>query len=118
MSYGPSRNNRGAGNPGSQPVTFTLGDAKRIGDAVHQVETGRRSRKVSSLPRATGGGALPTATFFGQWLKMSNKIINFGDGTTANCTNLMVDVLSYSGPRKCIVTTAGDGYTLVNVECG
>lgn len=108
-------------NPGiNKPVTFTFGDAERIGMVVKKSERERRGRKPSSLPRAagSGGGSISTATFSGQWLKTSQKIVNLGGGATANCTNLLMDLLAYSGSRKCIVAEVLDGYTLVNAECG
>ena len=56
MGYGPSRQDRGAGNSGEQPVQFKLADAQRIANVVGQVEGSRRGRKGSTLPRAAGGG--------------------------------------------------------------
>ena len=51
MGYGPSRQNRGAGNSGEQPVQFKLADAQRIANVVSTVEGSRRGRNGSSLPR-------------------------------------------------------------------
>lgn len=56
MPYGPSRNARGAGNPGQRVVQFTLQDAQRISSAVHEIESSRRGHTPSMLPRAVGTG--------------------------------------------------------------
>lgn len=122
MSYGPSRNSRGAGNPGSQPVTFTLADAKRIGDAVRQVETGRRGRTGSSLPRATGGGAgVQQATFAGTWWKGTDKTVTLwiaGGSETATAYNYLANIASMPGPpRKCYVVNVEGTLSLVAAEC-
>lgn len=117
MSSGSYRSN---GNWGKKAVQFTLQDAERIAGAVQAFERGRRGRNPSALPRAAGGGgggSISTATFQGQWLKGSSKIIRFGDRSTANCTNFIFDVLAYNGSRRCIVSQVGDDYTMVNVEC-
>lgn len=88
MAFGPTRNNRGAGNAGEQLVQFRLGDAKRISDAVQTVESTRRPRKPSVLPRAAGGGSGRTTdatvylgTFSGDWPKGSSKVVSVGTAT-------------------------------------
>ena len=66
MGYGPSRQDRGAGNSGEQPVQFKLSDAQRIANVVGTVEGARRGRKGSTLPRAAGagGGGVQRAKWF------------------------------------------------------
>jgi hypothetical protein len=118
---GPTPNLASRGDP---PVQFRLSDARRIGHVVDIVEGSRRRRINSTLPRAAGGGGggggISTATFSGVWLKGSTKIINFSSASTAtaNCSNIIVDVLYSSTSRRCVVAKVGDDYTLVNVECG
>jgi hypothetical protein len=119
MGYGPSKQNRGAGNFGEQLVQFKLADAQRIANAVSQVEGQRRGRKGSTLPRAAGGGgggAISTATFSGSWSKDSEKILTVG-GSTANVRNFMQNILYSATDRRCFVTMIDGQYTLLNSEC-
>jgi hypothetical protein len=89
MSFGPSRNNRGAGNSGEQLVQFRLTDAQRISNAVTWVEGQRRPRKPSVLPRAAGSAASTTdssvsvylGTYYGSWPKGSSKVVYAGTAT-------------------------------------
>lgn len=127
MAYGPSKSNRGAGNPGSQPVTFTLGDAQRIGDVVRIVETGRRGRIGSSLPRATGGGGggsggIMLASFTGTWWKGTEKVVTILESpvtSTASAVNVLANIASKPGPpRKCYVAVSGTAaLSLIAAEC-
>ena len=130
MSYGPGRSNRGAGNPGSQPVMFTLHDAERIGRAVGQVETGRRRRIGSSLPRAVGSGGgegeVQFATCVGGWQKGQYKVVTMKiDDSTASAYNSMSHIAGGSSPRECVVAKySGEGpsgetgeYRLISAEC-
>jgi len=118
MGYGPSRQDRGAGNHGEQPVQFKLADAQRIANVVGQVEGSRRGRKNSSLPRAAGGGggAIATATFSGSWAKNADKILTVG-GTTANVRNIMQNILYSTSDRRCFVAMIDGQYKLLNSEC-
>jgi hypothetical protein len=70
MSYGPSRQSRGAGNYGENLVGFKHADAERIGKVVVDAERTRRPRKPSFLPRFPGGGVASTirlAQTSGEW---------------------------------------------------
>lgn len=118
MSYGPSRQMRGAGNHGEQPVQFKLADAERIGRVVGQVEGSRRGRKNSSLPRAAGGGGggIYTATFGGSWLRGADKVLTVL-GTTALVRNITEDILYSQNSRTCFVTMIDGQYKLLNSEC-
>ena len=122
MSNGPGRNMRGAGNAGGRPVMFTLDDAQRIGKAVGQIETGRRGRIGSSLPRATGGGAgVQQATFAGTWWKGTEKVVTVtvaGETATASAYNHLANIASMPGPpRKCYVVNVEGTLSLVAAEC-
>jgi hypothetical protein len=118
MGYGPSRQNRGAGNSGEQIVQFKLADAQRIADVVGKVEGSRRGRKNSTLPRAAGGGggAIATATFGGAWAKNTDKILTV-EGSTANVSNIMQNILYSTAARRCFVTMIDGQYKLLNSEC-
>jgi len=122
MGYGPSKQMRGAGNSGEQPVQFKLADAQRIANVVGQVEGSRRGRKTSSLPRAAGGGVVTvaTATFTGAWNKGSDKTITFRVNTaqTAVATNLFANIAApASGTKSCCVFLESDKYILFATEC-
>ena len=121
MGYGPSRQDRGAGNHGEQPVQFKLADAQRIASVVGQVEGSRRGRKNSSLPRAAGGGiTVATATFTGAWSKGTDKTITLRVNTaqTAVATNLFANITApASGTKTCCVFLENDKYILFATEC-
>lgn len=126
MSYGPSRQMRGAGNSGEQPVQFKLADAERIGRVVGQVEGSRRGRKNSTLPRAAGGGqtsaSVYAATYMGAWPNGASKNVSLTIGTAAT-TKVIVNTIGSimpGGLRTCFVLQpqAEDGvWLLVNAEC-
>ena len=118
MGYGPSRQDRGAGNSGEQPVQFKLADAQRIANVVGTVEGARRGRKGSTLSRAAGagGGAIATATFGGSWLRGADKVLTVL-GTTTLVTNITEDLLYSQNSRTCFVTMIDGKYKLLNSEC-
>jgi hypothetical protein len=117
MSYGPSRQDRGAGNSGDQPVQFKHSDAQRIANVVGTVEGSRRGRKNSTLPRAAGGGgAISTATFAGNWLKGSEKVLSVL-GSTATVKNITSDILYSGNTRLCFVTMLDGNYVLLTHAC-
>jgi hypothetical protein len=118
MGYGPSRQERGAGNFGEKLVQFKLADAQRIANAVSAYEGQRRGRKGSTLPRAAGGagGGVSTATFTGSWLKDTNKVVSLG-GSTASATNILANVLYAAGSRRCVIAMIDGTYTLISSEC-
>jgi len=118
MGYGPSKQSRGAGNSGEQPVQFKLADAQRIANVVGAVEGARRGRKGSTLPRAAGGGggAIATATFAGSWLKGSYKILTVS-GSTADVKNSSSDILYSANTRLCFVTMLDGNYVLLTSAC-
>lgn len=126
MGYGPSKQMRGAGNSGEQPVQFKLADAERIGRVVGQVEGSRRGRKNSTLPRAAGGGggasggSIEEGTFAGAWPKGVTKAVNVGIGTNASTINVVNKISSVmpGGLRVCYVVQKEDeSWALVNAEC-
>jgi hypothetical protein len=126
MGYGPSRQNRGAGNSGEQPVQFKLADAQRIANVVGQVEGSRRGRKGSTLPRAAGGGggaggsSIVEGTFSGAWPKGTTKAVNVGVGTNATAINVANRLSSVmpGGSRVCYILQKEDAtWSLVNAEC-
>jgi hypothetical protein len=97
MGYGPSRQDRGAGNSGEQPVQFKLADAQRIANVVGTVEGARRGRKGSTLPRAAGGGGgggIQRAKWFCTpgmvWAKGSDKSVTFVENTTQTVSATLV----------------------------
>jgi hypothetical protein len=118
MGYGPSRQDRGAGNSGEQPVQFKLADAQRIANVVGTVEGARRGRKGSTLPRAAGGGggAIATATFGGSWLRGEDKVLTVL-GSTAMVRNITESILYSQNTRTCFVTMIDGQYKLLNAEC-
>jgi hypothetical protein len=75
MANEPSRQMRGAGNPGLQPVQFTLTDAQRIATVVGQVESERRTPQASSLPRATTGLSHYLSKTYRKWLKETGETL-------------------------------------------
>lgn len=83
-------------NRGEQLVQFRLSDAARINNVVHAYESGRRERKPSTLPRATGGGGgggIEFVTFVGGWAKGQSHEIRFSPGTaTATAINLFATI--------------------------
>ena len=129
MGYGPSRQDRGAGNSGEQPVQFKLADAQRIANVVGLVEGSRRSRKNSTLPRAAGSASQPSvefATFSGGWLKDQYKTVTITlTNTTATAYNSFSNIASSGGQRRCAVAKySGVGpsgnsneYVLISAEC-
>lgn len=118
MGAGPTPQMNQGGNHGDKPVSFTLADAERINAVVQSVETGRRGRKFSTLPRAAGagGGAIVTASFSGSWFKGVNKVLTVGD-STATVTNILSDVLYSSTTRKAFLTMLDGTYTVISTEC-
>ena len=118
-------------NSGDTPVQIRMSDAQRISDAVLWVESHRRPRQSSMLPRAAGGGggggtSIRTAYFYGGWLVSTSKQVTFASNTaeTAACANylqtLTPAVGSGQNPRICFVMpddTGGTGYLLVNGGC-
>jgi hypothetical protein len=122
-------------NPGmNKPVTFTFGDAERIGHAVKKSERERRGRKPSTLPRAAGsggsgggsGGGVEFATFAGSWFKGTYKTITLLPGTaTASAYNSLSSIAGTGSGRNCTVSVfpgpgpsgEEDEYRLVSAEC-
>lgn len=110
---------------------FTLQDAERIGRVVGRVETGRRARIGSSLPRAVGSGGggegeIQFATFVGGWQKGQYKVVTMkNDDSTASAYNSMSNIAGVSSPRDCAVAKFyGEGpsgetgeYRLISAEC-
>lgn len=111
-----SKRNSG-GNNGDQPSQFRVRDAQRIANVVHQVESARRGRNPSTLPRSSGGGGgggIRRASFTGVWPINTEKVVTYADNTaqTATITNFLFN-LNYSGSREVLVS---DDY-LVSVRC-
>jgi len=106
-------------NQGDQPSQFRVRDAQRIGKVVHEVESARRGRNPSSLPRASGGGGggggVRRATFSGAWPINTEKTVTFSENTaqTASVSNFLFNINYSSGSRDALVT---DEY-LVSVRC-
>ena len=75
MANEPSRQMRGAGNPGQQPVQFTLTDAQRIATVVGHVESERRQPKPSSLPRNPASVAHYLSKTYRTWPKDTSEIL-------------------------------------------
>ena len=107
MGYGPSRQDRGAGNSGEQPVMFKHSDAQRIANVVGAVEGARRGRKNSTLSRAAGGGGgkVEIATFYGSWPRGASKSVTLTSDTTqvVTATNIFGSFRPYSDVRKCAI---------------
>lgn len=121
----PSRSNRTAGNPGTQPVQFTMADAQRIASVVAQVEGARRSRRGSSSPRAvTVSAGIVEGTYQGAWPKGVTKAISIKQGTATtavNCINKLNSIMPGAPSRLCYVCRSEDDTTvyewfLVNAE--
>jgi hypothetical protein len=113
---------KASANKGEQPVQFRQRDAQRIASVVHTVETARRDRNPSSLPRAVGGGgSFATARFTGSWSKDTLKTITFIRDTaaTAIASNIFSHIAAPpSGQtRRCAVALEGTTWILVAAEC-
>ena len=82
MGYGPSKQNRGAGNSGEQPVQFKLADAQRIADVVSLVEGSRRGRTGSSLSRNVFASSHYLSKTTAAWTKGTKATLTLyvGDG--------------------------------------
>lgn len=118
MAYGPTRNTRGAGNYGEQLVQFRLADAQRINNVVQLVESQRRGRRSSVLPRAAGGGGVGgvyTGTFSGAWAKGATKTVSAGS-TTYSVINHFATV-DRGGKCAFAPTVTGESYVLLAAEC-
>lgn len=112
-------------NKGEQPVQFRHKDAQRIASVVHTVETARRNRNASVLPRAVGGGGgsvgVVTARFTGAWSKDTLKQITFIDDTAA--TAIASNIFSHIGAPpagqtlRCAVAPNGTTWILIAAEC-
>jgi hypothetical protein len=81
MGYGPSRQNRGAGNSGEQIVQFKLADAQRIADVVSTVEGSRRGRTGSSLTRDVYASPHYLSKTTAAWAKNTKSILTLYSGT-------------------------------------
>lgn len=114
-------------------VQFKFQDAQRIASVVHTVETARRDRRGSVLPRASGGGgaSIIEGSFCGAWPKGQVKQIVLAADTTGTSTVSGINLLCSIQPatdgdsssvyRKCFVVyglnpTVAD-CTLLNAEC-
>ena len=117
MAFGPTKNNRGAGNAGEQLVQFRLSDAERISKAVTLVEGLRRPRNPSVLPRSRASEVVfRVCTFTGSWSIGASKTVTFKNQTTTPntvaATNLFYD-LPNSGTSDCAIAKDGTAWYLV-----
>lgn len=102
-------------------VQFRLQDAQRIANVVHIVESERRGRLPSRLPRAAGSGGgegVVFAKFTGAWAKSELKRVVLAANTneTTMARNILFNVSPYtSGSRYCAL--GGSPLTLLKVEC-
>jgi hypothetical protein len=122
-------------NPGmNKPVTFTFGDAERIGHAVKKSERERRGRKPSTLPRAAGsggggGGVVLAGQYLGAWPKGQSKSVTITDigvtftaATTVSVMNRLADIMPaemLGATRVCYVFLSevnAASWSLVNAE--
>lgn len=121
MSFGPTPNSRGAGNSGEQLVQFRLSDAQRISNAVTWVESHRRDRKPSWLPRAAGSSVAATdngiylGTFTGPWAKGGTKNVYVGTASYSVVNHFATVDLSGKCAFARIVN--GGSYILIAAEC-
>lgn len=116
-----------AANKGDRIVQFKHADAQRIASVVHEVESARRGRNPSKLPRASGGGGgVFEASFCGAWPKGEIKQITLSGGSTstANAINSLCSIQPVNTgenyTRLCYVTRNGSDaaeYALLNAEC-
>lgn len=81
MSYGPSKQDRGAGNFGEQPVQFKLADAQRIANVVGVVEAARRGRKYSTLSRDISASHHYLSKTTTTWAKGEKATLTIYSGT-------------------------------------
>ena len=84
MGYGPSKQNRGAGNSGEQPVQFKLADAQRIANVVGIVEAARRDRKNSFLSRAVGQSSHYLSKTTATWTKGTSQTLTLYVGDSGS----------------------------------
>lgn len=114
-------------NKGDRYGQFRSKDAQRIADVVHIVESTRRGRNPSKLPRSFGGGGggsgVEVATFCGAWPKGQSKQITItASSATAVAINFLCSIQPIASEsnytRLCIVATGdSEDYFLVNAEC-
>ena len=100
MGYGPSRQNRGAGNSGEQPVQFKLADAQRIANVVGQVEGSRRGRTGSSLPRDVYASPHYLSKTTATWANGTKSTLTLYSGTPGSeviSTGNTVEAWNYVG---------------------
>ena len=112
MAFGPTKNNRGAGNAGEQLVQFRLSDAERISKAVTLVEGLRRPRNPSVLPRSPRASEVVfrICTFTGSWSIGASKEVTFrGVTATPNTASVVNLVCGLNPSGSCDVSVAKDG---------
>jgi hypothetical protein len=119
MSFGPTRNNRGAGNPGEQLVQFRLSDAERISKAVTLVEGMRRPRNPSVLSRSLSPDVIyRICTFTGSWNVNEPKVVTFRNQTsppnTAVAFNVIAHITGSTQTMTCAIAKEGTAWYLVD----
>ena len=99
------------------PTQFTRESAERIARVVRRVEAGTPQAKPLTfdlvMPTSGNRKTFRMATFSGAWARGGGKVVTFrGSTTTANATNLLLDVPS-AGTRNCAIAKDGTEWYLV-----
>lgn len=126
------KNSSTPANKTDRLVQFRFQDAQRIASVVHEVESSRRDRNPSQLPRAFsgGGGSLKVCQFSGAWPKGTDKIVTIVSSsdfaTTATISSSTTSVKNFlfdsvgscdGGNKKAVIGTDGGIWFLISPEC-
>jgi hypothetical protein len=101
-------------------ASFTVGDARRIANAVRIVELGNRNEaplRFGRVPPAVGK-VFRIGTFTGAWAKNTLKVVTFKyrptTPNTASVSNLFAAV---PGGGDCAIAKEGTAWFLIAAEC-
>lgn len=101
-------------------VQFKLQDAQRIASVVHTVESERRGRNPSRLPRAVGGGGggVTLVKFTGAWDINTLKTVTISPGTnTIVAINLFANINpAPCGERNAAIARSGTSFVLIAAQ--
>lgn len=104
---------------GVERVVFTRPAADRIAKAVRIVEAGNRDAEGFGqgvrLQSLAGQRVFRMGTFSGSWDIGTQKTVTFrNQTTTANVTNLLINLPQQDGERSCAVGKDGTAWYLIN----
>lgn len=103
-------------------ASFTVGDAKRIANAVRVVEQGNRNEAPLTFRRvaeAGGGGGFKIITFTGGWAKTTLKTVAIAPTTaTMTVSNIFATISNANCSRKGAAAKIGGTWYLISAEGG